>query len=213
VTIQFDKYFMEKNRLETLIDGIFAIVMTLLVMTVVVPQRETVLQGTGFMEMLRSKFHDVANYALSFTLLAIFWIQHHEQAHFIKKTDPVHIWINIATLFFIALFPFSTSLVTEFPDQDLAEIVFGANLLMVGVLFLTNWCYATGKRRLVDDGISGADIAIGRNKCLLVISIALVSIALLQAYSPITADVFWAIPLLMLSGHLFKKRKKVANAS
>ena len=111
---RFGKYFMEKNRLETLIDGIFAIVMTLLVMTVVVPQRETVIQSTGFMEMLRLKVHDIVNYALSFSLLAIFWIQHHEQAHFIKRTNPTHIWINILTLFFIALFPFSTSLVSEF---------------------------------------------------------------------------------------------------
>lgn len=204
----FGKYFMEKNRLETLIDGIFAIVMTLLVMTVVVPQRETVIHGIGFTEMLRSKFHDVANYALSFTLLAIFWIQHHEQAHFIKRTDPAHIWINIAMLFFIALFPFSTSLVTEFPEKDLAEIVFGTNLLAVGVLFLANWSYATGKRHLVDDGISDTDVAFGRNKCIFFIGIAVISIILLQVFSTISTDVFWVIPLLVLSGHLFKKKIK-----
>ena len=205
---QFDKYFMEKNRLETLMDGIFAIVMTLLVMTVVVPQRETVLHDTGFMEMLKLKVHDIVNYALSFALLAILWIQHHEQAHFIKRTDPTHIGINIVTLFFIALFPFSTSLVTEFPEQNSAEIVFGANLFIVGVLFWVNWCYATGKRRLVDSGMSDSDIAFGRNKCVFFIGIAMLSIILSQANPLITADVFWIIPLIVLSQHLFKRKAK-----
>ena len=207
---QFDKYFMEKNRLETLVDGIFAIVMTLLVMTVVVPQRETVLHDSGFMAMLRLKIHDIVNYALSFALLAIFWNQHHEQAHFIKRTDPAHIWINIVTMFFIALFPFSTSLVTEFPEQNLAEIVFGANLFIVGALFWVNWSYATRKRRLVDAEMSETDISFGRNKCLFFICVAAVSIILSQACPGISADVFWVIPLLVLSGQLFKRKTKKA---
>jgi uncharacterized membrane protein len=208
VTDLFKRYFMEKNRLETLVDGIFAIVMTLLVMTVVVPQRETVLQSTGFMEMLRLKVHDIVNYALSFALLAIFWIQHHEQAHFIKRTDPTHIWINIVMLFFIALFPFSTSLVTEFPEQNPAEMVFGANLLIVGVLFLANWIYATRKRRLVDEGMSAPDIAFGRNKCIFFIGVALISILLSQAHPLMSADIFWIVPIMVISEHFFKRRPR-----
>jgi uncharacterized membrane protein len=201
---------MEKNRLETLVDGIFAIVMTLLVMTVVVPQRETVLHDTGFMGMMRLKVHDIVNYALSFILLAIFWIQHHEQAHFIKRTDPMHVWINIAMLFFVALFPFSTSLVSEFPDQNLAEIVFGTNLFIVGALFLTNWIYATRNHHLVDEGMSPMDITFGRNKCLFFIGVALISILLSQAHPLMSSDIFWAIPLMVLSVNFFKRKRKRA---
>lgn len=207
----FDKYFMEKNRLETLVDGIFAIVMTLLVMTVVVPQRHTVLHDTGFLPMLQMKVHDVINYALSFALLAIFWNQHHEQAHFIKRTDPVHIWINMVTMFFIALFPFSTSLVTEFPEQSLAELVFGANFFIVGVLFWANWSYATRKRHLIDEGLSDAEIVFGKNKCVFFICVALISIILSQAHPLISADVFWIIPLWVFFEHLFRKKTKKAS--
>ena len=201
---------MEKNRLETLVDGIFAIVMTILVMTVVVPQRETVLHDTGFMGMVYLKIHDIINYALSFTLLAIFWIQHHEQAHFIKRTDSVHVWINIVMLFFVALFPFSTSLVSEFPDENLAEIVFGTNLFIVGVLFLANWIYATRHRHLVDEGMSEQDIVFGRNKCFFFIGVAAISIYLSQAHPLISADIFWAIPFMMLSVYWLKRKKKKA---
>jgi len=207
---RLNEYFMEKNRLETLIDGIFAIVMTLLVMTVVVPQRETVIQGTGFMGMMRLKVHDIVNYALSFALLAIFWNQHHEQAHFIKRTNLTHIWINLVMLFFVALFPFSTSLVTEFPEQDLAEAMFGLNLFIVGALFLINWIYATKNRRLVDEGMSDPNIAFGRNKCIFFMGVALISILLSQAHPLISADIFWIIPLLVLSEHWCKKKMKKA---
>jgi uncharacterized membrane protein len=207
---QLEKFFMEKNRLETLVDGIFAIVMTLLVMTVVVPQRETVMHGEGFGVMMRLKLHDIVNYALSFALLAIFWIQHHEQAHFIKRTDRTHIWINILMLFFIALFPFSTSLVSEFPDQDLAEIVFGANLFMVGMLVLINWTYATGKHRLVDPEMGAPDIAFGRNKCVFFMGVAAASIFLSQAHPLISADIFWIVPLLVLFEHLLRRKTKKA---
>jgi uncharacterized membrane protein len=204
---QIEKYFMEKNRLETLIDGIFAIVMTLLVMNVVVPHRDVVLESSSFIEMLQTRMHDIANYALSFSLLAILWIQHHKQAHFIKKTNLVHIWINIASMFFVALIPFSTSLVVEFPEQDISEIIFGSNIFVVGFLLMINWLYATGRKRLVDDKVSDSVIARGRNNCILLMIIALFSIFLSQIHPDISADIFWLIPVLLLSEQLFKKRK------
>ncbi|MDP2913723.1 MAG: TMEM175 family protein [Candidatus Omnitrophota bacterium] len=202
------KFYMNKNRLEALVDGIFAIVMTLLVMTVMVPQRQAVLTDIGFEAMMCSRFHDIFNYALSFILLAIFWIQHHEQSHFIRQTDRTHIWINIFTLLFIALFPFSTSLVNEFPERDAAELLFGVNMLIVGILFYVNWAYATKDRHLVDGGITDAQIAVGRNKCRFFLAIAVTAIILSQAHPSISADVFWLIPAMAVFESFFRNRAK-----
>lgn len=202
--IPFAKLYMNKNRLETLVDGIFAIVMTLLVMTVVVPQRQVVIKDVGFELMILSKFHDIANYALSFILLAIFWIEHHEQYHFIKRTDRVHIWINIFTLLFIALFPFSTSLLNEFPDKDIAELIFGFNMFIVGILFYLNWDYAIKDKHLVDDNVSDKDIASMRRKCKFIIVIAAIAIVL-SAHPAISADIFWLIPVTIAIEHLLKR--------
>jgi uncharacterized membrane protein len=196
---------MNKNRLETLADGIFAIVMTLLVMTVVVPQREVVIKEIGFEAMVFSKLHDIANYTLSFILLGIFWIEHHQQYHFIKRTDHVHIWINIFTLLFIALFPFSTSLVNEFSDKDIAELIFGFNMFIVGMLFYLNWDYATKNKHLVGDEINDKDIATIRRKCQFIIIIAAIAILLSQAHPAISADIFWLIPVIIVIEHIFKR--------
>ncbi len=202
-----NKYLMNKSRLEALIDGIFAIVMTLLIMTVVVPQRETVISNLGFHGLLHSRIHDIFNYSLSFALLALFWIRHHEQSQFIRKTNHIHIFINMLMLFFIAIFPFSTSLISEFPDEDLAEIVFGSNMVIVGFLYLINWTYVTRKRRLVDDTLDHSDIVTIRNKSLVFLLFSVILIILSQMCTGITADVFWIIPALLFSDYLFRKKK------
>lgn len=210
MSLFFQKIFMSKERLEALVDGIFAIVMTLLVMAVVVPQRHEVLVKIGFETMLMSRLHNIANYALSFILLAIFWVQHHEQSHFIKRTNHTHIWINVFILLFVALFPFSTSLVSEFPDKDLAEMFFGLNMFIVGLLFYVNWIYATKNRHLVDDTATDGIIATGMNKCRFFLAISTIAILLSQSHPRISADIFWLIPVTAVFEYMTKKRHYVS---
>lgn len=207
MSIFFQKLYMSKDRLETLVDGIFAIVMTLLVMTVVVPHRHEVVREVGFETMFCSRLHSIANYGLSFILLAIFWIQHHEQSHFIKRTDHTHIWINALMMLFLALFPFSTSLVSEFPDKDLAELFFGFNMLVVGLFFYANWLYATRNRHLVDENLSDEIIRTGTNKCRFFLAVAVISIVLTQSHPRISADIFWLIPVTAVVEYLMTKRR------
>ncbi len=64
--------------------------------------------------LLYSQMHRFFNYALSFLLLSIFWIVHHQQFHVIKRSDQRLLWINIFILMFVALMPFSTDLVGDF---------------------------------------------------------------------------------------------------
>ena len=202
------RFYMSKDRLETLVDGIFAIVMTLLVMNVVVPQRQVVMKEVGFEDLMMSRVHDIINYALSFILLSMFWVQHHEQSHFIKRTDRIHLWINLFTLLFVALFPFSTSLVSEFPEKNMAELIFGANMFMVGVLFALNWAYATKGRHLVDGGITDEQIATGRNISWLFLAVSAAAIALSQFHPKVSADIFWIMPLVMMAERLLQRRRK-----
>jgi uncharacterized membrane protein len=109
---------------------------------------------------------------------------------------------------FVALFPFTTSLVNEFPEKDAAEIIFGMNMLIVSVLFLFNWIYATHKRHLVDGAISDENITIGRNKCLFFIFVAAAAIALSQVHPSISADIYWIIPLLVFFEHIAHRSRK-----
>jgi uncharacterized membrane protein len=149
---------MTTHRLKALADGIFAIAMTLLVLNLALPEA-----GMGLAELhslLLGQLDKFLGYAVSFILLAILWVRHHEQSHYVKRTDGRHLWINVFFLMFVALVPFSTSLVGDYSHELVAEIFFGLNILMVAMLLLWSWAHATNHHRLVDPSLDARRIAL-----------------------------------------------------
>jgi len=159
------RFVLTTRRIEALADGIFAIAMTLLVLSLTLPDMlETRL---GLSQLLVDQWPKFFNYALSFVLLAIFWMVHHQQFHVIRRTDRWHVWINIGILMFVALTPFSTDVVGDYSGETLAELMFGANIMMLGLFFLLNWWYACWHHRLVDPDLDRGIIIMGiRRSCV-----------------------------------------------
>ncbi|MFH1683569.1 MAG: TMEM175 family protein [Candidatus Margulisiibacteriota bacterium] len=185
------------NRIETLTDGVFAIAMTLLVLGLGLPQLQEGLTQSSLHLLLLSQLHKFFNYALSFVLLAVFWIIHHQEFHFIKRTDRVHIWINVFILMFIALIPFSASLIGDYPNDWMAELFFGANMFMVGILFQLNWFYATRLKRLVNCDIDPKKIVLGIKRGLVTPLVALLAMVLAFLDAPITTHIYLLIPIIL----------------
>jgi uncharacterized membrane protein len=92
-------------------------------------------------------------YIFSFFILGIFWIEHHSQFHFVKRTDGKFNWLSILFLMTITFVPFSTDLVGDYSGFRVAGIVFAANMLMVQIVLLLSWWYATKNHRLVSDDL------------------------------------------------------------
>jgi uncharacterized membrane protein len=159
------RFVLTTRRIEALADGIFAIAMTLLVLTLTLP--DATQTELSLSQLLADQWPKFFNYALSFLLLAIFWIVHHQQFHVIRRTDRRHVWINIGILMFVALMPFSTDVVGNYEHETLAELLFSANLLVLGLLFLLNWWYACWNHRLVDPDLDRETIVGGiRRNCV-----------------------------------------------
>jgi uncharacterized membrane protein len=159
------RFVLTTRRIEALADCIFAFAMTLLVLTLTLPDMtETKL---NLSQLLAAQWPKFFNYALSFLLLAVFWILHHQQFHLIHRTDRRHVWINVGILMFVALMPFSTDVVGDYGGQTLAELLFSANLMILGLLFLLNWWYACWHHRLVDRDLDSETIIRGiRRSCV-----------------------------------------------
>jgi uncharacterized membrane protein len=169
-------FAMTTRRIEALTDGIFAIAMTLLVLTLTLPDMTQ--SRLGLSQLLAEQWPKFFNYALSFVLLAIFWIVHHQQFHVIRRTDRNHIWINIGILMFVALMPFSTDVVGDYSHQTLAELLFGANLMILGLLFLLNWWYACSNHRLIDRDLDRETIITGMRRSSITPVVAAASMVL-----------------------------------
>jgi len=170
------RFVLTTRRIEALADGIFAIAMTLLVLTLTLP--DMVQTKLSLSQLLAEQWPKFFNYALSFVLLAIFWMVHHQQFHVIRRTNRIHVWINIGILMFVALMPFSTDVVGDYSHETLAELVFSANLMILGLLFLLNWWYACRKHRLVDPDLDRETIVGGIRRSCVTPGVAAVSMIL-----------------------------------
>lgn len=139
------------KRIATLSDGIFAIVMTLLVIELavpIIPKLQASRELTGMLIEMWPKF---IAFVLSFIVLGGFWFGIHNLFRFIKYSDPKFIWINIIFLMFISLIPFSTALIGEYHIYSKAAVIFyGVNgfLAMLMVLFI--WIYASNGYKLIN---------------------------------------------------------------
>jgi len=138
---------MEKNRLEGLTDGIFGFAMTLLVASMILP-RDAVATGSSSAALL-SLLPEFYHYIIGFFVLAAFWMGHHEQLRKIHHIDQNFILLNIISLFFVTLVPFSTSFIGDYDSDVLATSLFMFNLMVLGLLFSFQWYYAARNHRLI----------------------------------------------------------------
>ncbi len=142
------------NRIAALTDGIFAIVMTLLVLTLDLPEKVELMNHADIREFLNSQWHVLFIYMLSFLILAKFWTAHHSQFSHLKATNPTHLWLNILFLMFTALLPFTSDLAGELPIYWLSQIPFHINMFLISITFLMSWLYTSKERRLLKDDVS-----------------------------------------------------------
>ena len=145
---------LSTTRLEALVDGVFAVAMTLLVLGLVVPREPVRLSGAVLSrhlvdDLVKLRF-TALTYAISFVIAGVYWVGHHNQFPFIRRADRVLLWINIVFLMFVTCIPFSTGLRGAYPGQQIAVALYGGNLIAIGLVLYLQWWYATGGRRLTD---------------------------------------------------------------
>jgi uncharacterized membrane protein len=133
-------------RLETLEDGVFAIAMTLLVLNLKVPAK---LDDSLIMAILQI-WPNLVTFFGSFLLLGVFWFGHRAALDYIKHADHVFHWLNILLLMFVSVVPFSASLIAKYYFERTAVIIYGLNLICIGITMYIQWVYATKNYRLVD---------------------------------------------------------------
>ena len=185
---------LQTRRLETLSDGIFAIVMTILVFDLK--------SLSGPVDQLPSAliqlWPNFLGYAVSFSLLGIYWLGHLSQFKFIRKTDHNFIWINILFFGLVALVPFSTASLSRYPFSPVTLALYACNLIFIGIALYLPWRYATRNRRLVDRSLPDHVVMYGTLRCLGAPAGYAVALGL-SILSPVLALAFFIlIPLLYI---------------
>src|SRR5687768_2896002 len=144
----------DKGRLEALTDGVFAIIMTILVFNISVPELILFTEGDYALERLSAKLADLwpdfLAYMISFSTVGAFWVAHHRVFRWIVYVDRPLIWINISFLMIIGLLPFSTTILTQYMDSQNSIFVYSFNAILAGLLIYAIYYYAKRHPDLVD---------------------------------------------------------------
>ncbi len=139
---------MNKNRLEALSDGVFAIVMTLLVIEILVPDLHFA-NDRELWEALSHRGSLFVSYFVSFSVLSMFWIAHNFfYGAFTKNVNRVLVLLNILYLSFVALIPFSAHLLGEYSASRLAIFLYGLNVFIIGILAWVVLRYALSSQEI-----------------------------------------------------------------
>jgi uncharacterized membrane protein len=121
---------MNKTRLEAFSDGVFAIVITLLILDIRLPE----VDYSHFGEALKEIFPRILSYVMSFVVIGVYWIAHHNSFQLVNKTNRVFLWMNIFLLLFVSFIPFPTSLLGRYPFQTIPVMIYGINLLISNLM-------------------------------------------------------------------------------
>jgi uncharacterized membrane protein len=132
---------METGRAEAFSDGVFAIAITLLILTVT-------LHGGGTLgHRLLRLWPSYIAYGVSFITIGIMWVNHHTIFRHIERVDRRFLFINLCLLMLIAFVPFPTRIAAEFArsgaDRRAAAFLYGITMTTTAIFFNTLWLYAS----------------------------------------------------------------------
>jgi uncharacterized membrane protein len=119
---------MTPRRLEAFSDGVFAIIITIMVLELRAPHDTTLAGLVPLVPVFLS-------YVLSFINLGIYWNNHHHMIHVTSRVDGAILWANLHLLFWLSLFPFVTAWMGENHFAAVPTAIYGVVMLLAAISY------------------------------------------------------------------------------
>ena len=120
---------MRTSRLEAFSDGVMAIIITIMVLELRVPQ------GHDFAALRHTAGTSLLSYLLSFIYVGIYWNNHHHMFQLVPRIRGGVLWANLGLLFFLSLFPFTTAWIDETRFARTPVTIYGVNLVLAAIAY------------------------------------------------------------------------------
>lgn len=187
---------MNKARLEAFSDGVFSIVMTLLIFNIKVPELQKPFTDAALWSALSDVWPLILIYILTFMVLSAFWINHHFLFEsFAKSIDRRLNLLNLLYLLFVVFVPFTASLWGEYSAHQPAALLYGLNIFIIVSISTWMGSYIRRTPELSHDDISTRMIKQGQIRS----RITLISYAIglvLTFIHPGVAAIFYLLPVV-----------------
>jgi uncharacterized membrane protein len=185
---------LSPKRVEGLADGVFAIVMTLLVIDIHAPIASS---SAELAATLVSQWPEFLSYAISFIVLGVMWFGHRMEFHYITRMDRQGVLTSLLFMATVTFLPFSSSLMERNIEQPLAVAIFGMNVFFATTLRWWHWHHvSTTGHWFFRASTPPRMIRSIRIRAMIVPLLYLVASALTWLSIPVAIVLFVAIPVV-----------------
>lgn len=144
----------ETGRVEAFSDGVFAVIITILVLELKVPD-ET---GSDFWHGVREQWPHYAAYVVSFLIIGVMWVNHHTIFSHIKRVDRPLLFLNLLVLMVVSVVPYTTNVLAEHLMEEggsanAAAVLYSLVTVAYALAFLVFWWYVTRVGHLFHDRV------------------------------------------------------------
>lgn len=194
------------GRTEGFSDGIFAIAITLLVLSLDIPVDIVEDVDRELLRALRGMRHEIFAFLLSFFIVGMFWIEHHKITSYMKKQDIGFLTFNLFFLLFIVALPFSTLVLSDYGDSITAIALYSINMMAVSLAF-SALLYYVGIAKNLEEKTLTRDYFMEDIFCYISITCIFLISIFVAIYSTTIAKFLWILiwPSNMIIGYIFKK--------
>ncbi len=187
---------MNKGRLEAFSDGVFAIVMTLLIFNIKVPALAKPFTDQDLWTALGGVWPEIVIFVLTFAVLSVFWINHHFLFEsFAKSIDRRLNLLNLAYLMFVVFVPFTATLWGEYGEHQPAAVLYGLNIFAIVLISNSMSRYIRGSESLLHDDISPRLMKQARVRSQVSLISYAIGIMVTFIYAPLAA-LFYLFPVI-----------------
>jgi uncharacterized membrane protein len=152
VAVAPSHFLLGKHRVEALADGLFAIVMTLLVLELKVPDLPRPTTDAQILHELAPLGRVLFSFVMTFVLASIFWMSQQTILTATRTLDRLGASLHLLAMMFVTLLPFSTAMLGRFINTRLAYGLYFGNQTLVALVLCAEWLRERAKRNLNDVG-------------------------------------------------------------
>lgn len=183
----------DPSRVLALTDAVFAIIITLLVLDIHVPELGAHETLQGAISAVRPSF---ISFVLGFIVASMHWVGHRDLFTLIKCTDRGIVWLNLLALFTVCLLPFGSALIGRHHNDPVALRLSGLILLATSVARTVIWAYAVRRPSLLHEALDRASIRSGLALAAFPVAIYAVAFSIANLSPQASLGVYASAPIL-----------------
>lgn len=183
------------DRVNAFTDGVFAIIITILVLEVAVPSN---LADDSLLDALEELRPTLVAWVISFVITGMYWVSHRDLFGQLRRVNRDVVWLNLLFLLPVALIPFASSVVGEYPDEPVALQAYGFVLILASLTRLLLYWYVSRRPKLLWDPPDRSGRRVGLLAASAPIAVYVIAMVFAPAWLAASLLLYFAVPLLYI---------------